>query len=81
MERMRRLRAGAYSQADYLIRYLGWLEGWDGVREEYRPWHIYRRASHIDSRILLESARTLDEAKAFVAAHLDQDRKNRGVPT
>jgi len=71
---MRRVRAGAYVEGDYLIRYLAWLdESWDGERDKYRPWHIYRRASRIQKRILLETAATLDEAKAFVARQLQQD--------
>lgn len=72
---MRRVRAGAYVYGDYLIRYLAWLEeSWDGTRDRYRPWHIYRRASRIQKRILLECTATLDEAKAYVLAQAQADR-------
>lgn len=71
---MRRLRTGAYVKGDYLIRYLAWLnEEWDGPRESYRPWHVFRRASHISARILLERLPTLDEATAYVATQLQED--------
>jgi hypothetical protein len=67
---MKRLRAGAYASGDYLIRYIAWLgEGWDGPRENYKPWHIFRRASPISSRMLLDRAATLEEAQQCVRRH------------
>jgi hypothetical protein len=70
---MRRLRTGAYTEGNYLIRYLGWLEGWDGPREKYLPWHVFRRASHISDRVLLDRAATLEDAKALVRRHLERE--------
>lgn len=60
---MKRLRAGAYASGNYLIRYHAWLgESWDGPREEYKPWHVFRRASVIDNRTLIERTATLEQA-------------------
>lgn len=71
---MKRLRAGAYAQGDYLVRYLAWLnEDWDGTRAAYRPWHVFRRASHITSRILLERFFNLEDAKQFVSEQIRAD--------
>jgi hypothetical protein len=75
---MKRLRAGAYGEGDYLIRYMSWLgEDWDGPRSEYRPWRVYRRGSSISDRVLLEKLASLDEATAYVKRQLAKDG-NRG---
>jgi hypothetical protein len=71
---MDRIRSGAYAMGDYLIRYSAWLGvDWDGPRESYRPWHVYRRASHIDNRMHLEALATLAEAEAYVLAQIAGD--------
>ncbi len=76
--RMRRLRAGAYVEGDYLIRYLGWLgEAWDGARTEYRPWHVFRRASAVSNRTLLDRFKELSDAQGFVAGQIAADRGKR----
>ncbi len=60
---------------DYLIRYAAWLgEEWDGPREHYRPWHVYRRASQISNRMHLEVMETLEEAKTYVSEQIAADR-------
>lgn len=75
---MRRLRAGAYSFANYLIRYHAWLgPEWDGAREAYKPWHIFKRTSTIGGRILVEKLGSLDEAQRFVAAQLAETTGRR----
>ena len=77
---MRRVRAGAYVEGDYLIRYFAWLGSeWDRPREQYRPWHVFRRASQISSRILLDTCATRPEAERFVAQQIALDRQMRAV--
>ncbi len=75
---MKKLRSGAYAEGDYLIRYASWLgDDWDGPREAYRPWHVYRRASQISNRMHLEAMETLEKAKAYVAEQLAADRQRK----
>ena len=76
---MKRLRAGAYAQGDYLIRYFAWLnDEWDGPQRRHLPWHVYRRASHISARILLERLASLEDAKAYVAGQIQKDAERVG---
>jgi len=71
---LKRLRKGAYECDVYLVLYSRWIsEGWDGPRESYRPWRVYKRASTLKPRAFLDAFRTRSEAHRFVAAELAGD--------
>lgn len=77
---MRRLRAGAYSHGDYLIRYSSWLgEEWDGPKNEYKPWCVYRRGSSISDRVLMETLSSLEEAVAYVRKQIASDQRRKSA--
>lgn len=68
---LKRIRKGAYECGAYLVLYSRWVnEDWDGPSEMHRPWRVFRRASPLTRRALLDSFGTRAEAHRFIAQEM-----------
>ena len=69
---LKRIRKGAYECGDYLVVHVRWTnEKWDGPRDSYRGWQVYRAGSAIERRLLLDTFRTLADAHRFIRNQKD----------
>ncbi len=69
---LKRIRKGSYECESFLVVHAPWNnERWDGPRESYRGWQVYRAGSFIEKRVLLDSFPSLRSAYKFVVRQLN----------
>ena len=68
---LKRLQKGTYECGDYLVVHTSWLgEKWDGPRDRFRGWKIYKAGSSIERRLLVDAFATREEAYRYVERHV-----------
>ncbi len=71
---LKRIHKGAYECAGFLIQRIAWTnEKWDGPRDSYRGWKVYRRGSFIEKRVLVETLQTRRHAYDYVQRQMSSD--------
>ncbi len=72
---LKRIRKGAYECRGFLVLHVSWIsESWDGPREKFLGWQIYRTGSSIEKRVLLDAFATRRAAYDYVKRQLDTTR-------
>ncbi len=72
---LKRIRKGAYECQGFLVIYIPWTnERWDGPRETFLGWQVYRAGSFIEKRVLLDAFATRRAAYDYVKRQLDSTR-------
>jgi len=66
---------GAYECQGFLVIHVAWInERWDGPREKFLGWQVYRTGSLIEKRVLLDAFATRGAAYDYVKRQLDRIR-------
>ncbi len=72
---LKRIRKGAYECQGFLVIHTAWTnERWDGPREKFLGWQVYRSGSLIERRVLLDAFATRGAAYDYVKRQLDRTR-------
>ncbi len=70
----KRIRKGAYQCTNFLVVRSPWLnERWDGPKERFNGWRVYRSGSYIERRVLEDAFPTRTAAFDYVKRRIQQN--------
>ena len=69
---LKRIRKGAYECQGFLVIYAPWTnEKWDGPRENFLGWQVYRAGSAIERRVLIDAFASRRAAYDYIKRQMD----------